>query len=63
MSSVTDTRVDSYSKRQAIRDQYRGRMDELTFNDELSDGVPLDQALADAIAALQPQHQTNTPSR
>lgn len=51
MSAVVDPRINSYAKRQAIRDQYRGQMDEVTFNDELGDGVPLETALADAIAA------------
>jgi hypothetical protein len=62
MSNVTDPRIDTYAKRQAIRDQYQGKIDVLTFNDELSDGVPLDQALSDAILALQ-QHPTSTPGR
>ena len=53
MSGISDPRIDTYAKRQAIRDQYRGRIDEVTFNDELGDGVPLEQALADAIQALQ----------
>jgi hypothetical protein len=48
--------VTTYAQRQVIRDQYRGRIDELTFNDELSDGVSVSQALADAIAA-----QTQSP--
>jgi hypothetical protein len=56
MSAVTDPRIDSYAKRQAIRDQYRGRIDEVTFNDELGDGVSLDQALADAMQAPQKGH-------
>ena len=47
----TSSRVSTYAQRQAIRDQYRGQIDELTFNDELGDGVSLYQALADAIAA------------
>jgi hypothetical protein len=49
---TSDTRIDSYAKRQAIRDKYRGQIDETTFNDELGDGVGLDQALQDAMAAL-----------
>jgi len=56
MSAVTDSRIDSYTKRQAIRDQYRGQMDETTFNDELGDGVPLETALNDALAAFHRPH-------
>jgi hypothetical protein len=51
MSAVTDPRISSYAKRQALRDQYRGQIDEVTFNDELGDGVPLETALNDALAA------------
>ena len=29
-----------------------GQIDEVTFNDELGDGVPVDTALADAMAAF-----------
>jgi hypothetical protein len=49
-------RVDSYAKRQAIRDRYRGLINETTFNDELGDGFSLDQALADAMAELGKTH-------
>jgi hypothetical protein len=54
MAGVTDPRVDTYAKRQAIRDQYRGRINETTFNDELADGVGLDQALADSLDEFMP---------
>jgi hypothetical protein len=56
MSAVVDPRINSYAKRQAIRDQYRGQIDEVTFNDELGDGVPVETALADAIAAYNHPH-------
>ncbi len=49
--ATVDPRVSTYPERQAIRDQYRGQIDDLTFNDELGDGVPLEQALADALNA------------
>jgi hypothetical protein len=52
LGTMLDPRVDSYAKRQAIRDKYRGLINETTFNDELVDGVSLDQALADAMAEL-----------
>jgi hypothetical protein len=53
--------VSTYAERQAIRDQYRGRIDELTFNDELGDGVSVSQALADAIAAQTQSPHGNRP--
>ena len=46
-----DLQASTYAQRQAIRDHYHGHIDELTFNDELGDGVGIYQALADAIAA------------
>ena len=49
--ATVDPRVSTYAERQAIRDQYRGRIDVLTFNDEIGDGVALEQALADALNA------------
>jgi hypothetical protein len=52
MPTLTDPRVDTYEKRQAIRDQYRGQIDETTFNDELADGDGLDKALQDALTAF-----------
>jgi hypothetical protein len=52
LGTMLDPRVDTYAKRQAIRDKYRGQINETTFNDELGDGVSLDQALADAMAEL-----------
>jgi hypothetical protein len=52
LGTMLDPRVDTYAKRQAIRDKYRGLINETTFNDELGDGVSLDQALADAMAEL-----------
>jgi hypothetical protein len=45
-------RVDTYCKRQAIRDKFRGQIDEKTFNGELSLGVGLETALAEAMAEL-----------
>jgi hypothetical protein len=49
--ATVDPRVGTYAQRESIREQYRGRIDNLTFNDEIGDGVPLDQALADALNA------------
>jgi len=56
LGTMLDPRVDTYAKRQAIRDKYRGLINETTFNDELGDGVSLDQALADAMAELGKAH-------
>jgi len=46
-----DFRVDTYRKRQAIRDQYRGKIDEAVFNDRLAAGQGLEAALSGAMAA------------
>jgi hypothetical protein len=56
LGTMLDPRVDTYAKRQAIRDKYRGLINETTLNDELGDGVSLDQALADAMAELGKAH-------
>jgi hypothetical protein len=50
LGTMVDPRVDTYAKRQTIRDKYRGLINETTFNDESGDGMSLDQALADAMA-------------
>lgn len=47
---ITDSRVDTYCKRQAIRDKYAGQIDVATFNGALADGEGLESALADAMA-------------
>jgi len=49
---MSDVRVNTYCKRQAIRDKYKGQIDENTFNFELSEGVGLETALAKAMEAL-----------
>jgi methionine-rich copper-binding protein CopC len=48
-----DDRVSTYRKRQAIRDKYRGQIDEAVFNEGLNAGKGLESALADAMAAKQ----------
>jgi methionine-rich copper-binding protein CopC len=48
---ISDVRLNTYCKRQAIRDKYRGQIDELTFNFDVADGVGLDNALAQAMEA------------
>ena len=59
--AMMDPRVSTYAERQTIRDRYRGQIDELTFNDELGDGVSLDQALLDAMAAWRVAHGASRP--
>lgn len=46
-----DFRVDTYRKRQAIRDRYRGRIDQAVFNFRLSIGEGVEAALSGAMAA------------
>jgi methionine-rich copper-binding protein CopC len=46
-----DFRVNTYCKRQAIRDQYKGQIDELIFNFDLSEGMGLESSLKDAMGA------------
>jgi methionine-rich copper-binding protein CopC len=49
---INDVRVDTYCKRQAIRDKNQGKIDEKTFNYDLSIGMGLQTALNDAMKAL-----------
>ena len=51
--AIHDARVDTYCKRQAIRDKYAGQIDVTSFNFALADGEGLESALADAIADFQ----------
>ncbi len=46
-----DVRVDTYRKRQAIRDKYQGQIDVAVFNAALADGEGFESALSDAMAA------------
>jgi len=50
---IHDSRVDTYCKRQAIRQKYAGQIDVVTFNEALADGEGLESALADARADFQ----------
>jgi azurin len=54
--NINDVRINTYRKRQAIRDQYKGKIDELTFNLAIADGEGLESALKDAMDALPRQH-------
>ena len=45
---ITDVRVNTYCKRQAIRDANKGRISEVVFNELIADGVGLESALAEA---------------
>ena len=47
---INDSRVDTYCKRQTIRDKFAGQIDVATFNAALADGEGLESALADAMA-------------
>jgi copper resistance protein C len=51
-AGISDVRLNTYCKRQAIRDKYRGQIDEVTFNLEVADGVGLENALAEAMEAM-----------
>jgi methionine-rich copper-binding protein CopC len=50
---INDSRIDTYCKRQAIRDKYAGQIDVLSFNFAVDDGEGLESALADAMADFQ----------
>jgi copper resistance protein C len=50
---INDSRVDTYCKRQAIRDKYAGQIDVSSFNDDLAAGKGFESALADAMADFQ----------
>jgi methionine-rich copper-binding protein CopC len=54
---INDVRVDTYCKRQAIRDKFKGQIDEATFNAALADGEGLESAVADAMADFQQEHK------
>src|SRR5262249_45019346 len=49
---ITDVRINTYCKRQAIRDQYKGKISEVVFNESVADGVGLDSALKEAMEAM-----------
>jgi copper resistance protein C len=51
--AIHDSRVDTYCKRQAIRDKYAGQIDVASFNFALADGEGLESALSDAMADFQ----------
>ena len=50
---VADVRVDTFCKREAIRQKYAGQIDVASFNDDLAAGKGLESALADAMADFQ----------
>jgi methionine-rich copper-binding protein CopC len=54
---INDVRVDTYCKRQAVREKFKGQIDEATFNGALADGEGLESALADAMADFQQEHK------
>jgi methionine-rich copper-binding protein CopC len=46
---IADIRVNTYCKRQAIREQYKGKINEILFNFDLSIGMGLESSLKDAM--------------
>jgi methionine-rich copper-binding protein CopC len=46
---IADIRVNTYCKRQAIREQYKGKIDENVFNFDLTIGMGLESSLKDAM--------------
>jgi copper resistance protein C len=48
-----DSRVNTYCKRQLVRDQYRGKIHEATFNEALAAGEKLEDALSAAMEELE----------
>ena len=46
---IADVRVNTYCKRQAIREQYKGKINELVFNFDLSIGMGFESSLKDAL--------------
>ena len=50
---INDSRVDTYCKREALRQKYAGQIDVASFNAALADGEGLESALSDAMADFQ----------
>jgi copper resistance protein C len=50
---INDSRVDTFCKREAIRQKFAGQIDVASFNAALADGEGLETALADAMADFQ----------
>jgi methionine-rich copper-binding protein CopC len=53
---ISDVRVNTYCKRQGIRDANKGKLSEVVFNELIADGVGLESALAEAMEAMSGQH-------
>jgi methionine-rich copper-binding protein CopC len=58
---ITDSRVDTFCKREAIRQKYAGQIDVASFNAALVDGEGLESALADAMADFQSEQMHKKP--
>jgi copper resistance protein C len=58
---ITDSRVDTFCKREAIRQKYAGQIDVASFNAALADGEGLESALADAMADFQSEQTHKKP--
>jgi hypothetical protein len=46
---IADVRVNTYCKRQAVREQYKGQINEVLFNYDLSIGMGFESSLKDAM--------------
>jgi methionine-rich copper-binding protein CopC len=51
-----DERVNTYCKRQLVRDQYHGKIDEATFNGAIAGGARLEDALHEAMEEMTEHH-------
>jgi methionine-rich copper-binding protein CopC len=58
---INDVRVDTYCKRQAMREKYAGQIDVASFNAALADGEGLESALSDAMADFQAEKAAAKP--
>jgi hypothetical protein len=58
---INDSRVDTFCKREAIRQKYAGQIDVATFNAALADGEGLESALSDAMADFQSEQTHKKP--
>ena len=58
---ISDSRVDTFCKREAIRQKYAGQIDVASFNAALADGEGLESALADAMADFQSEQRHKKP--
>jgi methionine-rich copper-binding protein CopC len=53
---ITDVRLNTYCKRQTIREANKGKISEVVFNELVAEGVGLESALAEATEAMEGGH-------